>query len=70
MHSIGKTLLTVGLVIAMVGAAILLFGRIPFLGRLPGDITVQRPGFTLYVPLATSLLLSVLVSLVLWLFRR
>jgi hypothetical protein len=70
MEGIGKALLALGLTIAAIGGALLLFGKIPFLGKLPGDITVERPGFTLYVPLATSLLISVLVSLVLWLFRR
>lgn len=70
MEGIGKTLLALGLIIAMIGGALLFFGKIPFLGKLPGDITVQRPGFTLYIPLATSLLISILISLVLWLFRR
>jgi hypothetical protein len=70
MEGIGKALLALGLIIAALGGAILLFGKVPFLGRLPGDITVQRPGFTLYVPLATSLLLSVVISLFLWLLRR
>lgn len=70
MEGIGKALLAAGLVIAAAGAVLLLFGKIPFLGKLPGDITVERPGFTLYLPLATSLLISVIVSLVLWLLRR
>lgn len=70
MEGIGKALLALGLVIAAVGAALLLFGKVPFLGRLPGDIVVERPGFRLYAPVATSILLSALVSLVLWLFRR
>ena len=70
MEGIGRVLLVLGLIIAAVGGTLLLFGKVPFLGRLPGDITVQRPGFTLYVPLATSLLLSVIVSLLLWLLRR
>lgn len=70
MEGIGKTLLALGLIIATIGGALLFFGKIPFLGKLPGDITVQRPGFTLYIPLATSLLISILISLVLWLFRR
>jgi hypothetical protein len=70
MEGAGKALLALGLIIAALGGALLLFGKVPLLGRLPGDITVQRPGFTLHIPLATSLLLSVLVSLVLWLLRR
>jgi len=45
-----------------------LFSR--YLGRLPGDIVVRRPGFTLVFPIATSLILSLLLTLLLWLFRR
>ena len=70
MEDIGKTLLVAGLVIAAAGAALLLLGKVPFLGRLPGDITVNRPGLTLHLFLGTSLLLSLVVSLVLWLLRR
>jgi hypothetical protein len=70
MADIGKALLTAGLVIAVAGAVLLLLGRLPFLGRLPGDLTVERPGFTLHLLLGTSLLVSVVVSLILWLLRR
>ena len=70
MDGIGKVLVAAGLVIAAVGVLLLFAGKIPFLGRLPGDITVERPGFTLHLLLGTSLLASVVVSLVLWLLRR
>jgi len=70
MEGLGKALLTAGLAIAALGAVLMLLGKAPFLGRLPGDITVERPGFTLHLLLGTSLLLSVIVSLVLWLLRR
>lgn len=70
MEGLGKILLTTGLLIAAVGAALLLLGKVPFLGKLPGDITVERPGFTLHLFLGTSLLLSVVVSLLIWLLRR
>jgi hypothetical protein len=69
-EGIGKALLTAGLVIAAVGAALLVVGKVPFLGRLPGDVTVERPGFTFHLLLGTSLLLSAIVSLILWLLRR
>jgi len=45
-------------------------GRIPWLGRLPGDIAIERENFRFYFPLGTSILLSLLLSLVAWLFRR
>jgi hypothetical protein len=54
----------------MVGVLALVAGRIPWLGRLPGDITIRRDGLTVYVPLASCLLVSVALSLVLYLFRR
>jgi hypothetical protein len=63
-------LIVAGLVIAAVGALLLLSGKIPWLGRLPGDILVKREKFTFYFPLATSLLISLILSLVLWLFRK
>ncbi|WP_279384257.1 DUF2905 domain-containing protein [Geotalea toluenoxydans] len=45
-------------------------GKIPWLGRLPGDIYIKRENFSFYFPLATSILVSLLLSLILWLFRR
>jgi hypothetical protein len=66
----GRALICVGLLLVAAGAVILAMGRIPLLGRLPGDIIVRRPGFTLYFPLATSLLLSGLLSLLFWFLRR
>jgi len=79
--SFGKVLLGVGVGIALVGLLLLLSDRIPGLGgllnlfgRLPGDISFKRNNFNLYIPLGTSLVLSVLLSLVFyllsWIFRR
>ncbi len=67
---IGKALLVLGAMIMLVGAVLLLAGRIPGLGRLPGDIVVRRGNFTFYFPLATSILLSLLLTLVFWLIGR
>jgi Protein of unknown function (DUF2905) len=67
---VGKLLVGVGLVIAAVGGVLMIAGRIPWLGRLPGDIVVERGNWSFYFPLATSLLLSVVVSLILWLASR
>ena len=68
--SIGKLLLVAGLVITALGALLLLAGRLPFLGRLPGDILLRGERWSLYAPLTTCLLLSVVLSLLLWLFGR
>jgi len=66
----GKLLLIAGVIIAVVGGLLLLSCRIPWLGKLPGDIFVQRKNFTFYFPLATSILLSIIITLVLWLLGR
>jgi uncharacterized protein HemY len=63
----GKTLVFVGLLIAGVGVLVMLGAPI---GRLPGDIYYRRGNTTVYVPLMTSILVSVILSVVLWLFRR
>jgi hypothetical protein len=67
---IGRFLIILGIVIFAIGGILLLSGKIPWLGRLPGDIIIQRKNFTLYFPLATSILLSVMLTLILWLIRR
>jgi len=68
--SLGKSLIVIGLVIALVGGIITLAGRIPWLGRLPGDIYLKRESFTFYFPLATCLIISALLSFILWLWRK
>ncbi len=70
MPSIGKSLIILGLVIAAVGVLLTLAGRVPWLGRLPGDIHIKRENFTFYFPLATSIVISLVLSFILWLFRR
>lgn len=67
---LGKTLIIAGLLLVLVGLLITLAPRLPWLGRLPGDIVIKRENFSFYMPLATSLLLSLLFSLIAWLFRR
>jgi hypothetical protein len=66
----GKLLIAIGLALAAAGLLWIYAGRIPFLGKLPGDIRIERDNFSVYFPLGTCLLLSLLVSLLLWLFRR
>jgi Protein of unknown function (DUF2905) len=70
MAGFGKTLIYLGILLVIVGAVFLLAGKLPWLGHLPGDITIQRERFTFYFPLATCILISVIISLVLYFFRR
>lgn len=67
---IGKLLIIAGLVIIAIGALIVLSAKIPWIGRLPGDILIQKRNFTFYFPIATSVILSILLTLILWLFFR
>ncbi len=69
-QGIGKMLLIGGGILALIGLLFLFSPKIPFLGRLPGDIVVKRENFSFYFPLMTSILLSLLLSFVLWLVRR
>lgn len=72
MAPLGKLLLVAGLVLAAAGALLLLGDRFPWLrlGRLPGDLTIGKGDFRLYLPLGTSVLLSLVLSLVLWLLSH
>lgn len=70
MSGLGRVLIIGGLVLVAVGLLVSLAPRLPWLGRLPGDVLIKKEGFSFYMPLTTSLLLSVAVSLLLWLFRR
>lgn len=70
MQGFGKSLIVMGLVIAAVGVLLTVAGKIPWIGRLPGDIYVRRDNFTVYFPLATSILISLVLSLILWLLRK
>lgn len=69
MRDIGRILIITGLVLALAGVVLTFAGRTP-IGRLPGDLVYKRGNFTFYFPLMTSLLLSILLTFVLWLFRR
>jgi Protein of unknown function (DUF2905) len=70
MSELGKLLILVGALLALVGVVLVLAGRIPGIGRLPGDIYVQRGNWTFYFPLATSVLLSLALTVIFWLIGR
>ena len=70
LSDLGRVLLFVGVGIAVLGALLMLGGKIPWLGRLPGDVVYRKGNFTFYFPLVTSILLSILLTVVLSLLRR
>ena len=70
MHELGKFLVIIGLFIALAGALLWSGVGKSWLGRLPGDIHYTRGNFSFHFPLVTCLLLSLILTLVLWLFRK
>ena len=70
MAELGKLLIVAGGLLVCVGALFLLGGKLPWLGHLPGDISIQRGNFSFYFPLATSILVSIVLSLLFALLRR
>jgi Protein of unknown function (DUF2905) len=70
MEEIGKWLILVGVLLAIIGSAIMLIGKVPGIGRLPGDIVIQRGNFSCFFPLATSLLLSIVLTVLLNIILR
>ncbi|MCX7927727.1 MAG: DUF2905 domain-containing protein [Candidatus Omnitrophica bacterium] len=70
MQELAKILIILGSVIIILGLVLLVAHKIPFLGRLPGDILIERKNFTFYFPLTTSLLLSLLLTIIFWIWSR
>ena len=74
MADLGKILLGVGLVMILLGGLLLLVsnlsGKVPWLGRMPGDIYIERGSWRFYFPLSTSIVLSVVLTVLFWLFSR
>ena len=71
MQQLGKYLLIIGLLLALVGGLMWLLGnKLHWFGNLPGDIRVERENFRFYFPITTMILLSIGISVLLWIFRR
>ncbi len=70
LESLGKIILSIGGLLILIGLVVTLMGRFTGLGRLPGDIFIQRENFTFYFPLATTILISIVLTLLLNFFRR
>jgi hypothetical protein len=70
LSSLGKLVVTAGVILVIFGLVLVFYDRIPFLGKLPGDIIVKRRNFTLHFPIVTSILLSIIVTIILNLISR
>jgi hypothetical protein len=65
LEPVGRALLVIGVVLVGVGLLLVLAPKIPFIGRLPGDIRIERDGLTVFIPIGTMVVLSILISVVL-----
>lgn len=70
MPGLGKSLIIIGIILILIGLFAAYGPKIPYLGKLPGDIHIKRDNFVFYFPLATSIIISVILSLVLYFFTR
>jgi uncharacterized membrane protein YidH (DUF202 family) len=70
MGALGKMLILLGVFIILVGLLLLIGEKIPWIGRLPGDIIVRKKNFTFYFPLATSIIISIILTLLFTLLKK
>jgi len=66
----GRFLTITGLIIFVIGLLLMFFNKIPFIGKLPGDIIVKKENYTIYLPIVTSILISLILSLIFYLLRK
>lgn len=70
LETIGKFLILVGIIVVAVGGLLVLAKHLPFLGKLPGDILIEKKNFTFFFPITTSIIISILLSLILYFFNK
>lgn len=68
--SFGKILIVIGIITVLIGLLFMFGSKIPFVGRLPGDIAIQKKNFGFYFPITTCIVISIIISFILWLFGR
>ena len=70
MSDLGKSLIILGCIIAAAGVLLMLSGKLPWLGKLPGDIYVKKENYSVFFPITTCILISLLISFIFWLIRK
>lgn len=68
--SLARVLIFFGILLIVIGGVILLANKIPGVSRLPGDIYIQKKNFSFYFPITTCIIISIILSIIFWLFRR
>ncbi|MEN6331634.1 MAG: DUF2905 domain-containing protein [Smithella sp.] len=66
----GRILIILGIILIVVGLAFLFADKIPFFGKLPGDIYIKKERFSFYFPITTSVVISIILTIIFWLFRK
>jgi len=70
MNEFAKFIIFSGIILIIIGLGIMFLPKIPFIGRLPGDIIIRKDNFTFYFPLASSIILSIILTIILYLIGR
>jgi len=67
---IGKTLILFGLILVILGVVFLFGGKLPWFGKLPGDIYIQKKDFSFYFPITTCIIISIILTMIFWLWKK
>ncbi len=67
---IGKIIIYFGVLLVVIGFIFMLGSKLPFIGKLPGDIAVERKNYSFYFPVTTCIIISIILSFILWLFNK
>lgn len=70
LSAFGRILIIIGIILIVVGGLFMLGGKIPFLGKLPGDIAIQKKNYSFYFPVTTSIIISIVLSFIMWLLSK
>ncbi len=70
MHDFGKILVLIGLLLFVLGSILIAGNKLPFVGKLPGDIVIERRDYSFYFPVTTCIIISIVLSFVLWIFSK
>ncbi|HHT9136388.1 MAG TPA: DUF2905 domain-containing protein [Candidatus Wunengus sp. YC60] len=70
LNAFGKILIFVGIIMIVVGGIFMFGSKIPFIGRLPGDIAIQKKNFSFYFPITTGIIVSIILSFIMWLLSK